>query len=108
VPKNKVIPFPRPGTVPAPITMSYSWTIIILESGCSTKPMTAASRPRLPGAQLESLRVQSRFMKLRRAAKLGERIDGWRVCWLGGWDKSKVFYKVQVDRVVRAGRSTKE
>jgi hypothetical protein len=52
------------------------------------------------------LRVESRFLKLRRPAKLGERIDGWRVCWLGGWDKRKAFYKVQVDRVVRAGPTT--
>jgi hypothetical protein len=108
VPKHKVIPFPRPGSGPAPVTISYGWTIIIIESGSSTKsiaPQSPVSRPLAP-AKPESLRVESRFLKLRRPAKLGERIDGWRVCWLGGWDKRKAFYKVQVDRVVRAGPTT--
>ena len=27
-----------------------------------------------------------------------DRIDGWRVCWQGGWDKGKVFYMVMVER----------
>ena len=97
VPKNKVIPFPRP------VTTQYGWVIIILECGSSTRPQSAVLKSRLPRAQPESLRVESRFLKLNRPAKLGERIDGWRVCRLCGWDKSRVLYKVQVDRVVRGG-----
>ena len=53
---------------------------------------------------LELLRVETRFLSLRTPAKLGDRIDGWRVCWLGGWDKSKVLYKVMLERVVPGGR----
>jgi hypothetical protein len=26
-------------------------------------------------------------------------IDGWRVCWLGGWDKQRVFFVVMLKRV---------
>jgi hypothetical protein len=26
-------------------------------------------------------------------------IDGWRVCWLGGWDKQRVFFVVMLTRV---------
>jgi hypothetical protein len=33
---------------------------------------------------------------------LGDHIDGWRVCWVGGWDKGKVVFVVMVERVVRA------
>jgi hypothetical protein len=28
---------------------------------------------------------------------LGDGIDGWRVCWLAGWDRGKVFFVVMVD-----------
>ena len=30
-----------------------------------------------------------------------DRIDGWRVCWIGGWDKGKVLFVVMVERVCR-------
>jgi hypothetical protein len=29
---------------------------------------------------------------------LGDRIEGWRVCWLGGWDKGRVLFVVMVER----------
>jgi hypothetical protein len=32
------------------------------------------------------------------AIQVGERIDRGRMCWLGGWDKGKVFYMVMVER----------
>jgi hypothetical protein len=31
-------------------------------------------------------------LRFRRPAVLGERVDGWRVCWLGGWDRNRLFY----------------
>ena len=34
------------------------------------------------------------------AGTLGDRIDGWRVCWLGGWDRGRLFYVVIVERAV--------
>jgi hypothetical protein len=42
--------------------------------------------------------VQTKFLRLRRPAAIGDRIDGWRVCWLGGWDKCRVFFVVMVER----------
>jgi hypothetical protein len=42
--------------------------------------------------------VETKFLRLRKPAALGDRIDGWRVCWLGGWDKCRVFYVVMVER----------
>jgi hypothetical protein len=36
---------------------------------------------------------------------VGDRIDGWRVCWVGGWDKGKVLFVVMMERVVRASVS---
>ena len=43
--------------------------------------------------------VETKFVRLRRAVDLGDDIDGWRVCWLGGWDKGRVFYVAMVLRV---------
>ena len=45
--------------------------------------------------------VETKFVRLRRAVDLGDDIDGWRVCWLGGWDKSHVLYVAMVLRVFR-------
>jgi hypothetical protein len=28
---------------------------------------------------------------------LGHRIDGWRVCWVGGWDRCRVLFVVMVE-----------
>ena len=47
--------------------------------------------------------VQTRFLRLSKPAVLGDRIDGWRVCWIGGWDKGKVLFVVMVERVCRRG-----
>jgi hypothetical protein len=29
---------------------------------------------------------------------MGHRIGGWRVCWLGGWDRGRLFYVVLVKK----------
>jgi hypothetical protein len=42
--------------------------------------------------------IQTQFLRLRQPAALGDRIDGWRVCWLGGWDRGRVFFLVMVER----------
>jgi hypothetical protein len=46
---------------------------------------------------------QKAYREARRAAfgqpvALGECIEGWRVCWLGGWDRGKIFFVVMVSR----------
>ena len=43
--------------------------------------------------------VETKFLRLYQPATLGEQIDGWRVCWLGGWGKDRLFYWVMVSRV---------
>jgi hypothetical protein len=35
----------------------------------------------------------------RHVVPMGHRIDGWRVCWLGGWDKQRLFFIVMLVRV---------
>ncbi len=46
----------------------------------------------------EAMHVQTKFLRLRNPVALGDRIDDWRVCWLGGWDKCRVFFVVMVER----------
>jgi hypothetical protein len=43
------------------------------------------------------------FLHLRQRVAIGERIDRWRVSWLGKWDKGKVFYMVRWNGVAIRG-----
>ena len=45
------------------------------------------------------MHVETKFLRLFRAVELGDDIDGWQVCWLGGWDKCRVLFVVMVKRV---------
>ena len=44
------------------------------------------------------MEVETKFLRLFRPIALGERIDGWRVCWVGGWDKCRVLFVVMVEK----------
>src|SRR6266481_5415875 len=45
-----------------------------------------------------AMHIQTKFLRLCKPASLGDRIDDWRICWLGGWDKCRVFFIVMVER----------
>jgi hypothetical protein len=45
------------------------------------------------------MHVATKFLRLSHAVALGDDIDGWRVCWLGGWDKCRVLFVVMVKQV---------
>jgi hypothetical protein len=45
------------------------------------------------------MQVETKFLRLRQPVALGFEIDGWRVCWLGGWGKHRLYYFVMVTRV---------
>jgi hypothetical protein len=42
------------------------------------------------------VRIETKFLRLREPVPWGHEIDGWHVCWLGGWGKCRVFYIVMV------------
>ena len=46
----------------------------------------------------ETLPVETKFLRLGQPVELGHQIDEWRVCWLGGWDRHRIFYIVMVQR----------
>jgi hypothetical protein len=45
------------------------------------------------------MQVETRYLRLFRAVGLGDDMDGWQVCWLGGWDKCRIVFLVMVKRV---------
>jgi hypothetical protein len=45
-----------------------------------------------------AMHVQTKFLRLCKPMSLGDRIDDWRICWLGGWDKCRVFFIVMVEK----------
>ena len=44
-----------------------------------------------------AMQVETKLVRLRHPVKIGDDIDGWRVCWLGGWDKGRMFFIVMVE-----------
>jgi hypothetical protein len=39
------------------------------------------------------------YLRLGAAVTLGSRFGDWRVCWLGGWSRHRLFYLVMLVRV---------
>jgi len=54
------------------------------------------------------MHVQTQFLRLSKPVSLGDCIDNWRVCWLGGWDKCRVFFVVMVEREYEQPESISE
>ena len=88
----------RKGASPGPSVEDYHSRITLqvgaqrfaLDISCTATRLTSATAP--------SPVIETKFLHLRQPVALGDRIDGWRVCWLGGWDKGKVLYTVMVER----------
>ena len=111
---KKVIPFPpRKAADSRPVTEAHSritihvgaqrYTLNIPGKGVALSPEPVRSPTK---GRLEQLQVQTRFLRLCQPAGLGDRIDGWRVCWVGGWDKNRVLFVVMVERVVGSTQSS--
>lgn len=44
-----------------------------------------------------NMQRQTKFLWLRQPMAMCDQIDHWRVCWIGGWDKCRVFFVVMVE-----------
>jgi len=42
------------------------------------------------------VQVETRFVRIRKPVELGDEIEGQLVCWVGGWDKGRVFFLAMV------------
>jgi hypothetical protein len=52
--------------------------------------------------------VETKFLRLEQPVRVGDPIDGWRVCWLGGWDKGRMFFIVMVEKQTETRRRDAE
>ena len=52
----------------------------------------------------QPMRIQTKFLRLRQAVAWGHEIDGWQVCWRGGWDKWRMYYIVMVMKTPSAAK----
>ena len=52
----------------------------------------------------QTMPLKTKFLRLRQPVRLGTRIDGWRVCWLGGWDRRRLFFVVMIEKVAGGDR----
>jgi hypothetical protein len=52
------------------------------------------------GGAENNMRMETKYLRLPTPVTLGSRFDSWRVCWLGGWAKHRMFYLVMVVRVL--------
>jgi hypothetical protein len=43
-----------------------------------------------------TVQVETRFIRIRKQVEPGDEVEGQPVCWVGGWDKARVFYLVMV------------
>ena len=61
-----------------------------IDVSCAATTVEAETDPAAEH-QPRVLQVETRFLRLRQPATLGDHIDGWRLCWLGGWDRGRLF-----------------
>ena len=94
---KNVVPFPGRKKAPCSTdraSVSYRITVRVgrqryaIDMSCSTTALSPEPAPI----------IETKYLRLRQPVMLGDRIDGWRVCWLGGWDRGRVFYVVMVER----------
>ena len=52
--------------------------------------------------EVGNMNRETKFLHLKTPAILGERTNGWRVCWLGGWDRGRLFYLMMGERPLRS------
>ena len=108
--RKKVIPFPSREAAGAPPVAQGRSRIVVhmgaqryaMDITCVASVLPPETASAETAGRLERRQVQTRFLHLSEPAGLGDRIDGWRVCWVGGWDQGKVFFVVMAERVVRA------
>jgi len=56
---------------------------------------------RRPSHECVTMRLETKYLRLRGPVTLGSRFGEWRVCWLGGWTRDRLAYLVMVARAVR-------
>ena len=48
------------------------------------------------GVAGNNMKMETKFLRLRTPVEVGSRFDDWSVCWLGGWEKHRLYYLVML------------
>ena len=48
------------------------------------------------------MQLETKLLRLRTPVTLGSRFGDWRVTWLGGWSRYRLYYLVMVVKLGRA------
>jgi hypothetical protein len=41
-------------------------------------------------------KMETKFLRLRTPVEFGSQFGDWRVCWLGGWERFRLYYLVML------------
>ena len=47
-----------------------------------------------------NMQMETEYRRLPMPVTVGSRFGAWRVCWLGGWEKHRLYYLVMLVRVM--------
>ena len=50
---------------------------------------------------VNTMQMETKFLRLRTPVTLGSRFGDWTVCWLGGWSRDRLYYLVMVVKLER-------
>jgi hypothetical protein len=50
--------------------------------------------------RVNTMQLETKFLRLRTPVELGSRFGDWHVTWLGGWSKYRLFYLVMVVKLL--------
>jgi hypothetical protein len=98
---KNIVAFPKTHQAASRITIhvgARQYTIYVPDTVATPSPSRGESKSK---GRIEELEVRTRVLRLREPAALGDRIDGGRVCWVGGWDRNNLLFLVMIESVTR-------
>ena len=48
---------------------------------------------------VNTMQLETKFLRLRTPVTLGSRFGDWQVTWLGGWSRYRLYYLVMVVKI---------
>ena len=45
------------------------------------------------------MQLETKFFRLRTQVTIGSRFGEWKVCWLGGWAKNRLYFMVMLVKI---------
>ena len=55
--------------------------------------------------RVNTMQLETKFLRLRTSVTLGSRFGDWHVTWLGGWGRYRLYYLVMVVKIKRSAHA---